>query len=79
MKNEIIVPIGLYVIRKQAEGTREIFKMMANEIKETPVLNGKDATRFIKKMEENLTIKLDEEALSKMKDNYSKLNYIANF
>lgn len=52
--------------------------IMARQIKETPVLKGKDAVNFIKIMQEPQT-PVDEKIRQRMKENFKKLNSIANF
>ncbi len=50
---------------------------MANPIKETPVLKGKDAMKFV---EENKQIeKATEEERTEIKENYEALKSIAKF
>jgi hypothetical protein len=51
---------------------------MARQIKETPVLKGKDAVNFIKKMTE-LQQPVDDKIRQRMKDNFKKLNSISKF
>ena len=52
---------------------------MAKPIKETPVLKGKDAVNFIKKMKENSKKKIDPAIIAKMHENFSRLQSIAQF
>jgi HD-GYP domain-containing protein (c-di-GMP phosphodiesterase class II) len=52
---------------------------MAKPIKETPVLRGDDAANFLKKMNENSIKKLDPKVIAKMRENFSKLQSIAQF
>lgn len=47
---------------------------MARPIKETPILFGKDAERFLKKREENKTKKLSPEVKKRMMDNYNRIS-----
>lgn len=50
---------------------------MKMEIKETPILMGRDATRFQKRM---LNVKkISAERRKEMEDNYKKLKYISKF
>lgn len=46
---------------------------MAKPIKETPVLRGKDAVRFAKKIKENESKKISQTAYKKAVDNYQKI------
>jgi hypothetical protein len=50
---------------------------MAKPIKETPVLKGKDAKKFLQRIVETQDKKIDSKQLTKMKENFSKLNAIA--
>ncbi|MFM9908695.1 MAG: hypothetical protein ACKVOW_05085 [Chitinophagaceae bacterium] len=52
---------------------------MAKPIKETPVLKGKDAQRFIKKMNQASSVKISAEQIAKIKANFSRLQAIAKF
>lgn len=52
---------------------------MAKPIKETPVLEGKDAKAFLQKMEEAKSVKLTKEEETKIRENFSKLSSIAQF
>ncbi len=49
---------------------------MAKPIKETPVLKGRDAKKFLKRIVEVQDKKIDQKHLAKMKENFSKLNSI---
>lgn len=49
---------------------------MAKPIKETPVLKGKDAKKFLTKILEVQDKKIDDKKLSEMKENFSKINSI---
>lgn len=46
---------------------------MARKIKETPVLKGKDAKRFLRKMKEAESSKIPKEDLLKMQKDYEKI------
>jgi hypothetical protein len=50
---------------------------MANPIKETPILRGKDASNFIR--ETNINKKISIESTLRIKDNFNKLKSIAKF
>ncbi len=52
---------------------------MFRKIKDTPVLKGRNAKRFLKLLSDNKSKKLDNSALEKMKGNYEKLKAIAEF
>jgi hypothetical protein len=52
---------------------------MAKPIKETPVLIGEDAKKFLRHIEEAKSIKITKEEVAKMKDNFSRLHSIAKF
>lgn len=52
---------------------------MAKPIKETPVLTGKDAEKFMQSMKDNSGKKIDPKELAKMRENFSKLQSIAQF
>jgi|JI6StandDraft_1071083.scaffolds.fasta_scaffold413759_2 hypothetical protein len=52
---------------------------MAKPIKETPVLKGKDAERFMQNMKSESSQKVDALKLAKMRENFSKLQSIAQF
>ncbi len=52
---------------------------MAKPIKETPVLTGKDAVKFLENIKENKSIKPTKEEVAKIKNNFSKLSAIAQF
>lgn len=49
---------------------------MATPIKETPILTGKDASNFFKKMKEAETTKVSEAELAKIKQNAQSLKNI---
>ncbi len=49
---------------------------MAKPIKETPVLKGKDAKKFLQKIVATQDKRIDSQLLAKMKENFSKLNSI---
>lgn len=51
---------------------------MAKPIKETPVLRGKDAAKFLQVMEIP-KVPMDKETRERIKSNFSKLNSIAKF
>jgi len=46
---------------------------MASDIKETPLLNGEDAKRFIKKIKQNETQKTSPEEYERVMKNYHKI------
>ncbi len=48
---------------------------MATEIKETPILRGKDAARFEMICEENLSKKVSAEEYQRGKDAYDKVTF----
>ena len=50
---------------------------MARPIKETPILTGKDAERFIKRMNETRTV--SEKEIKRVKKNYEYILSIAKF
>ena len=50
------------------------FTTMARQIKETPVLKGKDAQNFINKMELSSTLVLPIEEIQKMQKDYQKIS-----
>ncbi len=50
---------------------------MATPIKETPILTGEDAMRFLKRMDEKREV--SEEEIARMKKNYELLMSIAEF
>ena len=50
---------------------------MATPIKETPILTGEDARRFLKRMEE--TREISEEETQRVKRNYELIMSIATF
>lgn len=52
---------------------------MAKPIKDTPTLKGKDAKRFLEKLEKSGNKKTTPQKLAKMKENFSRLNSIARF
>lgn len=52
---------------------------MANPIKPTPVIKGKDAVRFMQDLLKNEDKKVSRKELAKMKENYRKLRSIAAF
>lgn len=52
---------------------------MAKRIKETPVLYGKDAERFSKKIKENEGKRASKDEYNKMRANYNKLKKFAKF
>jgi hypothetical protein len=49
---------------------------MAKPIKETPVLKGKDAKKFLQRIVDTQDKKIDERTLAKMRENFSKLSSI---
>jgi len=52
---------------------------MAKPIKETPVLTGKDAKKFIHNLQSSSTQKVDAATRAKIKTSFDKLNAIAQF
>lgn len=52
---------------------------MAKPIKETPVLEGKDAKKFMQNLHSSSNHKLDETSRAKIKTSFDKLNSIAQF
>ncbi len=52
---------------------------MAKPIKETPLLKGKDAKKFLSNKEESSTKKIDAKEVAKIKENFGKLQSIARF
>lgn len=50
---------------------------MAKPIKETPILRGKDASKFLKAIEENKTKKVSAEELARINKNYERLKAMA--
>jgi hypothetical protein len=52
---------------------------MSKEIKETPILKGSDAQRFIKEMEMAKTEKVSPKTVARMNSNYNQLKSIATF
>ena len=52
---------------------------MANPIKPTPLIKGRDAERFMKEMRLSQTKKVSQTELVRIKENFSKLNNIASF
>ncbi len=54
-----------------------MFEVMATPIKETPILTGEDARRFIQRMENVKPVSKEE--LDRMKKNYEFMRGIADF
>jgi hypothetical protein len=52
---------------------------MARPIKETPVLKGKAAVRFMEDMEKSKDKRISKEELEKIRNNYEKLKAISKF
>jgi hypothetical protein len=52
---------------------------MAKLIKETPVLKGKDAQKFLEEKKKAEASKVDPGTLAKMKENFRRLHSIARF
>ena len=52
---------------------------MAKPIKETPILYGKDAERFSKKIKENKKKKISDAEYKKAVNNYNKIKNYAEF
>lgn len=47
---------------------------MAKPIKETPVLKGKDAEKFVRQMEAAKGDSIDTKTMNRIKENYSKIS-----
>ena len=54
-------------------------KIMSKPIKETPILQGKDAKTFMKNMSESSFKKIEQSVRERMKLNYNKLKAISQF
>lgn len=52
---------------------------MAKPIKETPVLKGRDAVKFLENIQEAKNAKPSKEEVAKIKDNFSRLSALAQF
>lgn len=52
---------------------------MARPIKETPVLKGKEAAKFLTEVNKAKDQKASKETIERIKKNYDKLKAIANF
>lgn len=52
---------------------------MARQIKETPVLTGKDAAVFIERMQKQKTKRISKTERERIKANFDKLNAMAQF
>jgi hypothetical protein len=52
---------------------------MAKPIKETPVLHGKDAVRFIETIKNNSTKKADSIEIEKMRESFRNIKAISAF
>ncbi|WP_343744778.1 hypothetical protein [Chitinophaga sp.] len=52
---------------------------MARPIKETPVLKGKEAAKFLAEVNRSKNEKVSKETLEQIKKNFEKLKAIANF
>ena len=52
---------------------------MAKPIKETPILEGKDAKKFLSDKKDSANKKVDAKEVSRLKENFSKLQSIAKF
>jgi len=52
---------------------------MAKPIKETPVLKGKDAQKFLVEQKKSEANKVNPDTLAKMKENFRRLQSIARF
>ena len=52
---------------------------MAKPIKETPVLKGKDAVRFVETMKMNSTKKVDSNEMVRMMESFNKVRAISKF
>ena len=52
---------------------------MAKPIKETPVLKGKDAERFMEEMVKNQTRKATEDEKRKISESYRRISEVAQF
>jgi len=53
-------------------------KKMAKPIKETPILKGKDARKFLDDMSKASTQKVNAKEIQRIRDNFSKLQAIAH-
>lgn len=47
---------------------------MAKPIKETPILKGKDADKFVRQMETAKEVSIDAKTMNRIKENYSKIS-----
>ncbi len=52
---------------------------MARQIKETPVLTGKDAVVFIERLQSQKSKRITQTERERIKANYDKLNAMAQF
>jgi hypothetical protein len=52
---------------------------MARNIKETPILTGKEAKEFLNEKKKNLGKKMDPKTKQRIMENYAKINAIAKF
>ncbi len=52
---------------------------MARQIKETPILTGKDAAVFIERMQSQKSKRITESERKRIKANFEKLNSMAQF
>lgn len=52
---------------------------MARLIKETPILHGKDAMEFERKVAENLKKKIPQETIDRINANYERVKKISKF
>lgn len=52
---------------------------MARQIQETPVLTGKDAATFIKRMKKQKNERVSKADRERIKANFNKLNSLAQF
>jgi len=52
---------------------------MAKPIKETPLLQGKDAVRFVENMKNTSAKKVDSKEMERMRDSFNKIKAIATF
>jgi len=54
-------------------------KYMAKPIKETPLLQGKDAVRFVETMKNTSAKKVDQKELERMRESFNKIKAISSF
>jgi hypothetical protein len=54
-------------------------RTMAKPIKETPLLTGKDAVRFVETMNNNSAKKVDNKEMEKMRESFNRIKAISKF